>query len=107
VGKYEMDVRDGIFFCRAGINISLVLLDGSVSACPNIEYSLSQGNIYNQNFLDIWNSRFQIMRKCDWMKTGICEKCEVFNWCNGNGIHLRKSDLADVQTCQYNLLRED
>ncbi|MDR2556229.1 MAG: radical SAM protein, partial [Bacteroidales bacterium] len=36
VGKYEKKVRDNCFFCRAGINIASVLIDGSISACPNI-----------------------------------------------------------------------
>ena len=46
VGRYELKVRDSFFFCRAGINIGSVLIDGSISACPNIERSFSQGNIF-------------------------------------------------------------
>jgi radical SAM enzyme (rSAM/lipoprotein system) len=104
VGKYEMEVRDGFYFCRAGINIASVLLDGSISACPNIDSRYSQGNIYKNNFLDIWNNQFKIMRQRDWMKTGICEDCEVFKWCEGNGMHLRDFDSKNVLCCQYNML---
>jgi radical SAM enzyme (rSAM/lipoprotein system) len=104
VGKYELDVRDGYYFCRAGINVASVLVDGSVSACPNIDRRYSQGNIYKNNFLDIWNNQFKIMRQRDWMKTGICEHCEVFKWCEGNGMHLRDFDSKKVLCCQYNML---
>jgi hypothetical protein len=34
VGEYEQKVRDGFFFCWAGIHIGSILNDGSVSACP-------------------------------------------------------------------------
>jgi len=105
-GKYEMEVRDGFYFCRAGINIGSVLIDGSISACPNIDSRFSQGNIYNDNFPDIWNNQFKIMRHRDWMKTGICESCKVFKWCNGNGMHLRNPGLPNVLSCQYNMLND-
>ena len=45
VGAYENKVREGFFFCRAGINIGSVLADGSISACPNIDRKKNQGNI--------------------------------------------------------------
>src|SRR5512133_496160 len=57
VGNYEMEVREGYYFCRAGINIASVLLDGSVSACPNIDKRYSQGNIYENEFLDVWKNQ--------------------------------------------------
>jgi radical SAM enzyme (rSAM/lipoprotein system) len=106
VGKYELDVRDGFFFCRAGINVASVLNDGSISACPNIDHGFAQGNIYSGNFIEIWENRFQTMRNREWMKTGICESCDVFKWCNGNGFHLRKPGTDELLTCQYNLLQQ-
>ncbi len=33
VGHFEKKVRDNFFFCRAGINIGSILIDGSISAC--------------------------------------------------------------------------
>ena len=104
LGRYEMEVRDGYFFCRAGINIASVLLDGSISACPNIDNRYSQGNIYKDNFLDVWNDKFESMRQRNWMKTGICHNCKVFKWCNGNGMHLRDFDSKEVLGCQYDML---
>lgn len=62
VGKYEPLVRDSYFFCRAGINIGSVLIDGSISACPNIDRAFSQGNIYTDNFYEVWQDKFQPYR---------------------------------------------
>ena len=36
LGNYESEVRDNFFFCRAGINVASILIDGSISACPNL-----------------------------------------------------------------------
>jgi radical SAM enzyme (rSAM/lipoprotein system) len=106
IGKYEMEVRDGYYFCRAGINIASVLNDGSISACPNIDSRYSQGNIYENDFLDIWNYQFKIMRQRTWMKKGICEHCGVFKWCDGNGMHLRDFDSKKVLCCQFSMLND-
>jgi radical SAM protein with 4Fe4S-binding SPASM domain len=83
VGEYERKVRDSYFFCHAGINIGSVLIDGSISACPNIDRSFVQGNIYKDNFLEIWEKRFDIMRNRKWCKTCICKNCKEFKYCNG------------------------
>ncbi len=107
VAEYESEVRDSFFFCRAGINVASVLVDGSISACPNIDLRYAQGNIYKDDFLKIWNNKFDIMRQRNWMKTGICMNCEVFKWCLGNGMHLRDFETNNVLRCQYNMLNEE
>lgn len=106
VGNYELEVRKGLYFCRAGINIASVLIDGSISACPNIDRKFAQGNIYKDDFLEIWHNKFEIMRHRNWMKRGECVDCEVFNWCNGNGMHLRDFETKNTLTCQYNILKK-
>ncbi|MCK7537135.1 MAG: TIGR04133 family radical SAM/SPASM protein [Marinilabiliales bacterium] len=75
VGRYETKVRDSFFFCRAGINIGSVLIDGSISACPNIDRAFSQGNIYRDNFYEVWQTKFQPFRDRSWTKTGQCAAC--------------------------------
>ena len=105
VGKYEKQVRDSYFFCRAGINIASVLIDGSISACPNINRNFVQGNIYHENFLEVWNSRFEIMRNRDWMKRGICINCKDYKNCNGGAMHLRNERKAII-SCINKRLKE-
>lgn len=99
VGKYETKVRDGFFFCRAGINIGSVLADGSISACPNIDRSFAQGNIYSDNFYETWQNRFEPFRNRDWARTGKCAECGEFSRCNGNGLHLWHGTRQNVLVC--------
>lgn len=99
VGNYETKVRDGYFFCRAGINIASVLIDGSISACPNINRHFVQGNIYRDAFLDVWHKRFEVMRNREWTKTGICSTCKKHKYCNGGAMHLWNEQQDGIMLC--------
>jgi radical SAM enzyme (rSAM/lipoprotein system) len=101
VGPYELMVRNSYFFCRAGINIGSVLNDGTISACPNIDRSFSQGNIYKDNFYEIWETKFQAFRDRGWTKRGQCEKCREHSFCQGNGLHCWQGDKENVLVCHY------
>jgi radical SAM enzyme (rSAM/lipoprotein system) len=101
LGSYEMEVRPLPFFCWAGINIGSVLIDGSISACPSLRADYIQGNIYKDDFLDVWNNRFQVMRNRKWLKQGECADCSVWNLCLGNGLHLRRETDLKLLNCHY------
>jgi radical SAM protein with 4Fe4S-binding SPASM domain len=88
LGDYEGEVRDNFFFCRAGINIGSVLADGSISACPNLRANFIQGNIYKDDFMTVWNTRYEPFRDRSWTRTGECAACKFFRYCEGNGMHL-------------------
>ena len=93
LGKYEGDVRDNFFLCSAGLTIGSIMADGSIAACPSIRADYSQGNIYKgDDFMDVWNNRYQIYRDHSWMKTDGCANCRQWRWCRGNGMHLRDAD---------------
>ena len=92
LGNYEGEVRDQLFTCQAGIVVGSVLIDGSISACPSIRADYHQGNIYRDNFMDVWENRFQPYRDREWMRTGECASCKFFRYCRGNGMHLRDGD---------------
>lgn len=104
VDAYEMKVRDTFFFCRAGINIASVLIDGSICACPNIDRNFAQGNIYKDNFYSVWQNKYQIFRDRNWLKQGICKDCSKFAQCLGNGFHLWQKDKPNVLVCHRNML---
>ncbi len=99
VGKYEPLVRDTYFFCRAGINIGSVLIDGSISACPNIDRAFSQGNIYKDNFYEVWQNKFEPFRNRTWTKVGQCETCGDYKDCQGNGFHNWHGEMKNVLVC--------
>jgi radical SAM enzyme (rSAM/lipoprotein system) len=99
VGEYEKKVRDSCFFCRAGINIASILIDGSISACPNINRHFVQGNIYKDGFLDVWENEFGVMRDRSWTKTGICLNCRDYKYCDGGAMHLWNEKQDCIMTC--------
>jgi radical SAM protein with 4Fe4S-binding SPASM domain len=101
VGKYETLVRDSYFFCRAGINIGSILIDGSISACPNIDRSFSQGNIYSDNFFEVWQNGFKPFRNREWTRKGQCLSCKEYRDCQGNGMHNWHGDKQNVLVCHY------
>ena len=104
LGPYERKSRDGIFFCWAGIHVGSVLADGSISACPSLRGDYIQGNIYKDDFIDVWNNRFSIMRDRRWTRTGLCETCDAYRWCEGNGLHLRDEKTGKLLRCHLKML---
>jgi len=106
LGSYEGEVRDNFFFCHAGINIASVLVDGSISACPNLRDNFIQGNIYKDNFADVWQNKYQKYRDRSWTKTGICSDCEFYKHCEGNGMHLRDSKTGDLLICHLKKIKK-
>lgn len=99
LGAYEGEVRDNFFICRAGINIASILADGSISACPNLRENFVQGNIYRDNFKDIWENKYDVFRDKSWTKTGICTDCDFYKYCEGNGMHLRDEKTGELLFC--------
>lgn len=105
VGNYEMDVRDYSFFCKAGITVGSVLIDGSISACSSIRSDYHQGNIYEDDFMDVWENRFELYRDRSWMKRDGCADCNMFRYCKGSGMHLRDGEGRLLQ-CHLERLME-
>lgn len=89
---YEGIVRDYFFDCQAGVTIGSVLLDGGIGACPSIRTDYRQGNIYKDDFWDVWQNKFELYRDHSWMKKGVCGDCSFWRYCEGNGMHLRDSE---------------
>ena len=105
LGRYEGDVRDGFFFCRAGVSVGGVLSDGSISACTSIRSDYHQGNIYRDDFMEVWNTRFQPYRDRSWMRKGDCASCRWWKHCEGGGMHLRDAS-GNLLFCHYQKLTE-
>lgn len=97
LGPYEGKVRDHLFTCQAGISVAGVRIDGSISACTSIRAHYDQGNIYKDDFVDVWENGFANMRDRSWARTGDCAACKYWKWCHGNGLHLRDDDGNLIQ----------
>lgn len=103
LGAYEGEVRDTFYHCDAGVSIASVLADGSISACPSIRSKFYQGNIYKDDFWDVWEHRFIMYRDRGWARQGICADCKMFRYCRGNGMHLHDEE-GKLLVCHYNRL---
>ena len=104
LGEYEGLVRDNLFTCQAGLSVSSVMIDGSISACASIRSDFSQGNIYKDDFIDVWENHYQPYRDRSWMKKGQCADCKYFRYCQGNGMHLRDEN-GDLILCHLSRLK--
>jgi len=104
LSNYEGEVRDELYFCRAGINIASILNEGSFCACPNINRKLIQGNILQDSLIDIWNTKYQVFRNREWTKTNQCAICENYKYCLGNGICLRDIENNRVMKCHSKMI---
>ena len=98
LGPYELQVRDQLFYCRAGVEVASILNDGSISGCTSIRSNLHQGNIYQDSFWAVWQTKFQQYRDRSWTKKGLCSDCKLFRYCEGNGLHLYDDD-ANLRFC--------
>jgi radical SAM protein with 4Fe4S-binding SPASM domain len=92
LGNYEGEVRHRLFSCQAGVTVGSVMADGSIAACASIRADYNQGNIYEDDFMDVWENRYHPYRHREWMKTGDCASCKYFRYCQGNGMHLRDGE---------------
>jgi radical SAM protein with 4Fe4S-binding SPASM domain len=101
LGAFEGKVRDGFFFCRAGIHIGSILADGGISACPNIDRNLVQGNIYRDNFNEVWEKRFLPFRNRSWTRIHECSACDHYKYCEGNGMHWWDYDGQRMHGCNF------
>lgn len=100
LGGYEAEVRDLFYHCSAGVTTAGIKIDGSISGCTSIRANYDQGNIYTDDFMDVWNNRFSQFRDRGWMKKGVCADCKSFKYCLGNGMHLR-DDNGKLLVCHH------
>ncbi|MBE6182532.1 MAG: radical SAM protein [Rikenellaceae bacterium] len=103
LGGYEAEVRDHFYQCAAGISVASIRVDGAISGCTSIRANFHQGNIYQDNFWDVWQNRFEPFRKREWARRGACADCRMFRYCLGGGMHLH-DDNGDLLYCHYQQL---
>ena len=100
LGRYEKKVRDYYFFCRSGISTASIMCDGSITGCLSVRNpDFIQGSIYTDNFIDVWENRFSIMRDRSWTKKGKCALCREWKHCRGGSLHLYKDTSSEIPYC--------
>ena len=105
LGNYEGEVRNRFFSCQAGISVGSVMADGSIAACASIRSDYNQGNIYEDDFMEVWEHRYAPYRNREWMRKGECKDCSYFRYCQGNGMHLRDEE-GNLLLCHLKRIKE-
>uniref|UniRef100_UPI004055B8A0 TIGR04133 family radical SAM/SPASM protein n=1 Tax=Alistipes sp. TaxID=1872444 RepID=UPI004055B8A0 len=103
LGGYEAEVRDKFYSCQAGVSVASIRVDGAISGCTSIRSNFHQGNIYKDDFWEVWQNRFQPFRDREWAKKGDCASCGLFSYCLGNGMHLY-DDEGRLLLCHHKRL---
>jgi radical SAM protein with 4Fe4S-binding SPASM domain len=103
---YEGEVRDGLYFCPAGVSVGSVLADGSIGACPNLPRDFVQGNVRTARFRDVWEHEYKNMRDLGWKKLGDCADCQWWPFCQGNSLHLWDIGAGKPVLCHMRSLKE-
>lgn len=103
LGGYEAEVRDQFYQCAAGVSVASIRVDGAISGCTSIRANYNQGNIYRDDFWEVWQNRFETFRNRDWARRGACADCRMFRYCLGGGMHLRDDD-GELLYCHYKRL---
>jgi len=101
LGAYENRVRNHDFFCRAGISVSGIMVNGDILACPNNDRRFKQGNVFEDSFMDIWENKYEVYRNRKWMRKGICADCSEWRMCQGGAFHLWEPDADSIKMCPY------
>ena len=105
--NYELEIRDHLFHCAAGVSVASILIDGSISACTSVRGKYYQGNIYKDDFWEVWENGFEPYRNRHWMKQlEPCNDCKLFCYCEGGGMHLRRED-GSLMFCHHNKIHNN
>lgn len=107
--NYEKELRDTYFICSAGLFVGSILSNGDITVCPNVERrpEFVQGNIKTDNFVDVWENRFQIFRNEDRTKCDKCSKCKKWKYCLGDSFHTWNFDDNRPNFCIKEILKEE
>lgn len=87
--EYERMVRDHYFLCGAGILTASVRSNGDICACLDIENrpELVQGNIREDDFMEVWLGRFEAFRRDRTAECQRCIDCSERFICGGDSTH--------------------
>lgn len=86
--KYEKEIRNHMFFCVTGFTTASILYNGDIYVCPSVERrkELVQGNVREDDFVDVWENKFEWFRDLDKLKCKDCEDCKDWTYCRGDSL---------------------
>ena len=100
---WESEVRDFYFLCSSGIYIASIMTNGDIASCLDIERrpETIQGNVYRDDFVDVWNNRFAFMRRELADVDPRCADCSDRDFCAGGSWHSFDFDASRQRVCPH------
>lgn len=105
--KYEKEVRKNMFFCVTGYTTGSILYNGDIYVCPSVERrkELVQGNIKQDDFVEVWENKFKWFRDLDKLKCKECTSCKDWKYCRGDSLDTWDFENKKPKLCLKNILK--
>lgn len=87
--RYDNTVRKQPFLCGAGTMIASVASNGDILPCLDIDRreKVKQGNVFQDDFIEVWENRFDLFRKNKANTSTKCRECHFKQECQGDSWH--------------------
>lgn len=97
----EKEIRDNYFICTTGIYVASILSNGDIFVCPNVprRKEFIQGNIKNNDFIEVWENKFKIFRSEERTSCNKCKECSKWKYCLGDSFHTFNFDEKRPNFC--------
>lgn len=107
--EYEHEVRDNYFQCGAGTKIASIMVNGDIGACLDIERrsDLIQGNVFKDDFIQVWKKEFGVFRKDRTESSKVCRGCKERHVCLGDSAHTWNYEEQEPIYCAAKMLEEE
>ncbi len=105
--RFEGVVRPALHMCRAGLNVAGIMANGKIGACPELPESFLQGDLACDDFVDVWENRYEVFRDRSWARKDQCLNCDSWSRCHGGSLHLYDKPGGDFCRCSYLMLNKE
>ena len=99
----EHRFRNWYYKCSAGIKTGGIFYNGDIGACLDIDRTPQtiQGNIRRDDFLDIWENKFEVFRRNRADESEYCKNCSEKAYCRGDGFHTWNLEENKPELCLF------
>ena len=87
--RYDSSVRKQPFICGAGTMVASIASNGDILPCLDIDSRelVRQGNVCEDDFIEVWENRFDLFRKNKANTSIKCRECQFRQECQGDSWH--------------------
>ena len=101
LGKNDNKYRANPFSCETGKSVASILANGDIFVCPNVERrkELIQGNVQKDNFVEVWENKFEFFRSETRCQSKKCKTCKDWESCRGDSLHTWNFEKKEPSFC--------